>query len=79
MQQEVLEKFGIKIKKIIKIAIRVLRIDLINSKEEEEILLTSLTDVFSDLYFLRWGIEENYKFYKVRIEIENFSGFSVQM
>lgn len=59
--------------------VRVLVVDL--STGEEEILITSLLDktkhkykIFKKLYHLRWGIEENYKFHKVRIEIENFSG-----
>jgi hypothetical protein len=61
--------------------IRVLIIEL--STGEKEILITSLLDqqeykhsIFKDLYHLRWGGEENYKFHKVRIEIENFSGKS---
>lgn len=48
---------------------------------EQEFLITSLTDkakfkyeIFKGLYNIRWGGEENYKFHKVRIEIENFSG-----
>lgn len=63
------------------IKIRVLIIDL--STGEKEILITSLLDknvfeykIFKDLYHLRWGGEENYKFHKVRVEIENFSGKS---
>jgi hypothetical protein len=62
-----------------KVKIRVLVIKL--STGEKEILITSLIDkkrfrhaIFKDLYFLRWGIEENYKSHKVQIEIENFSG-----
>ena len=31
-------------------------------------------DIFKDLYNLRWGGEENYKFHKVRLEVENFRG-----
>lgn len=61
------------------IKIRVLIIDL--STGEKEILITSLLDkeiykhkIFKDLYHLRWRGEENYKFHKVRVEIENFSG-----
>lgn len=52
---------------------------------EKEFLITTLIDkniykyeFFVDLYFMRWGIEENYKFLKIRIEIENFSGLTVQ-
>ena len=61
------------------IKVRVLIIDL--STGEKEILITSLINkaeykykIFKELYHLRWGGEENYKFHKVRIEIENFSG-----
>jgi len=50
---------------------------------EKEVLITSLTDQqenpygeFSDLYHLRWFVEEAYKRLKSRLEIENFSGKS---
>ncbi len=50
---------------------------------EKEVLITSLIDahlypyeVFSDLYQLRWQVEESYKTMKSRLEIENFSGKS---
>lgn len=50
---------------------------------EQEVLLTSLTckktypyKIFLNLYFNRWRIEEEYKFYKCGVEIENFSGES---
>lgn len=50
---------------------------------EKEILLTSIIDqkeypakeIF-EFYGKRWGIEENYKFYKLIADIENFSGKS---
>jgi hypothetical protein len=64
------------------IKIRVCIIDLCTG--EKEILITSLLDenifkykIFKDLYHLRWGGEENYKFHKVRIEVENFSGKTI--
>jgi hypothetical protein len=48
---------------------------------EKEILCTSLTDSskyfhedLGELYHFRWNIEENYKLFKSRMEIENFSG-----
>ena len=48
---------------------------------EKEVLCTSLTDLekykqedFAALYHYRWGIEEGYKLFKARIEVENFSG-----
>lgn len=78
-----LKKLGIDIDELKTMTLRVLVLDLKNG--EKEILITSLInqkeykyDCFLGLYFMRWGIEENYKFYKIRIEIENFSGFSVQ-
>lgn len=50
---------------------------------EDEVLITTLLDkkeygrkIFKELYFSRWGIEEEYKFKKSKIEIENFSGLS---
>jgi hypothetical protein len=50
---------------------------------EKEVLLTSLLDSkkykykeFKKFYFIRWGIETNFGFEKIRSEIENFSGKS---
>lgn len=64
-----------------KFSLRVVVVTL--STGEKEILLTSLLDqckypykIFRELYFKRWGAEENYKFYKFQLEIENFSGKS---
>lgn len=63
--------------------VRLIRIELDNG--ELEVLVTSLIDcktypheLFKDLYFKRWPIEEMYKLYKSRIEIGNFTGKSVQ-
>jgi len=63
------------------ISIRVVVITLITG--DEEILVTSLLDkkrypykIFIKVYSSRWGIEEGYKFLKVCVEIENFSGIS---
>lgn len=51
------------------------------STGEKEILITSLLDkttnpykIFRELYSKRWGVEENFKFQKNELEIENFSG-----
>jgi hypothetical protein len=62
------------------IKLRLVRVDLPN---EVEVLITNLTDskkyesdLFKELYHLRWGIEENYKRLKQWVEIENFSGKS---
>lgn len=48
---------------------------------EKEVLCTSLTDMekythddFVELYHYRWNIEEGYKLFKARVEVENFSG-----
>jgi hypothetical protein len=50
---------------------------------EVEILMTSLldrddypTEEFATLYHLRWTQEENYKCFKCRVEVENWSGKS---
>ena len=63
------------------IALRFICIEL--DTGEKEVLITSLIDdhlysyeVFSDLYQLRWQVEESYKTMKSRLEIENFSGKS---
>ena len=61
--------------------VRLIRVEL--ESGEVEVLITSLLDTkaypyraFTKLYALRWGIEENYKREKQRLEIENFSGRS---
>ena len=64
------------------IKVRLVRVELENG--ETEILITSLLDrqrhpieVFADLYFSRWPVEEDFKTIKCRLEVENFSGKSV--
>jgi len=61
-----------------------LRLVRVDNEDKTQILITSLTDtqqyshcIFSDLYHLRWPVEEDYKVIKSRIELENFSGKSV--
>ena len=63
--------------------LRFVRIEL--DSGEVEVLITSLTDkkvlpyeCFAELYHLRWPVEEDYKKMKSWIEIENFSGKSVE-
>lgn len=63
------------------LTVRLIRVEL--NSGEIEVLATSLLDekaypqrAFAKLYALRWGIEENYKREKQRLEIENFSGRS---
>ncbi len=58
---------------------RLVCIDLENG--EKEVLCSSLTDMekypyedFSELYHYRWNVEENYKLFKARVEVEKFSG-----
>jgi hypothetical protein len=62
-----------------KLTFRLICIDIDNG--EKEILCTSLTDMdkyaysdFAELYHFRWNIEEGYKLFKSRVEVENFSG-----
>lgn len=60
--------------------IRLVRID-IESPDGPVVVATSLfnretnpADIFQELYHDRWPVEEDYKRYKCRIEIENFTG-----
>jgi hypothetical protein len=64
------------------IRVRLIRVKL---KSETEVLITNLLDdelypvaLFKDLYHQRWLIEEQYKRQKQWLEIENFSGKSVE-
>ena len=68
---------------LMEIKVRFLRIVL--DTGEVEVLVTSLldeveypTEIFKDLYYLRWGIETFYGTAKGRLNLENFSGKSVQ-
>lgn len=65
------------------IKVRFVRVRL--STGEQEVLVTSLldeqrhpTEAFRELYGLRWGIETFYGLLKTRLELENFSGISVE-
>ena len=65
------------------IRVRLIRVEL--SSGEIEVLATSLLDatrfpqaIFQELYHLRWPVEEDYKVMKSRLEVENWSGKSVQ-
>lgn len=64
------------------LTLRLIRIELDNG--DIEVLATSLLDsktypasLFKELYHQRWPVEEQYKVFKARIEVENFSGKSV--
>jgi hypothetical protein len=74
------QKLGIP---VLPLPLRLIRVELPSG--EVEILVTSLLDmeefpheIFKDLYANRWPIEEKYKVAKCRIQIENFSGKSVE-
>jgi hypothetical protein len=61
-----------------------LRLIRIQNGDTVQVLITSLIDtkrfpfgIFYDLYHSRWPVEEDYKFIKCRMELENFSGKSV--
>jgi hypothetical protein len=63
--------------------LRLVRVEL--DSGEIEVLITSLTDrnalpyhCFPDLYHLRWPVEEDYKKMKSWIQVENFSGKSIE-
>lgn len=65
------------------ILVRLIRVPL--DGVEDQILMTSLVDIdeyplewLQEVYRLRWSVEENYKHMKSRIEMENFSGKSVE-
>jgi len=63
--------------------LRIVRVELPSGKTE--VLVSSLTDLiayptslFADLYHQRWGVEEDYKVLKSRLNIENYSSVSVE-
>lgn len=67
----------------LKIRVRLIRVVL--NTGEVEVLVSSLLDeteypheIFKDLYHLRWGIETFYGTLKGRLNLENFSGKSVE-
>ena len=65
------------------IQVRLIKVKL--GSGDTEILASSLLDeaiypnaAFKHLYHLRWGVEEEYKTEKCRVEIENFSGLTAR-
>jgi hypothetical protein len=65
------------------LVVRFVRIRL--NSGEYEVLATSLTDknkyphsIFAELYNCRWGVETFYGKLKTRLDLENFSGISVE-
>ena len=65
-----------------KLTVRIVKFLLDNGEEETLLIDPSLpTDVFTfekmkKLYFLRWGIESNYRVLKSGLQLENFTGTS---
>lgn len=65
------------------LTLRLIRVDLPDN--EVEVLISSLLDPshftypeFKELYFQRWPVEEDYKVIKSRLQVENWSGRSVE-
>ena len=65
------------------LAVRFVRVRL--STGEWEVLVTSLTDeqsfpteIFRELYYLRWGVETFYGVLKTRLGLENFTGIKAE-
>ena len=80
MAKKMCEKFGLPATPL---RLRLIRIELDGG--DPEVLITSLIDqgtyplkIFKELYHERWPIEECYKLFKSRIEVENFTGKSVE-
>ncbi len=79
LAQKECEKLGLSTEPI---TLRLIKIEL--DSDETEVIITSLIDcetysydLFKDLYFQRWPVEEDYKLWKSRIEVGNFTGKSV--
>lgn len=79
---EELEKHGYKLTKATQIVVRLIKVDLADGSTET--LITSLLDeeeypqnIFSELYFKRWGIETSYSIRKNNLQMEVFSGYKV--
>ena len=62
------------------VQVRRVRVDL--PSHDTEILITSVdslpVETFKALYHLRWGVEEDYKMIKSRLQVEQFSGLSIE-
>lgn len=76
---------AVKSKEFLEKPIRVRFVRVTLHTGENEVLVTSLTDeqrypteIFGELYHLRWGIETFYGLVKTRLELENFSGKTVE-
>jgi hypothetical protein len=79
---EGLRKSGYIIKKDTLLTVRLVRVELTGSVE---VLMTNLwqheghdNEVFKGLYFMRWGVETNISIQKNIMQLESFSGLSVE-
>lgn len=79
---EGLKKSGFIITKNTLLKVRLVRVDLDKSTE---VLITNLwqeddhpAEQFKDLYFMRWGVETNISIQKNILQLESFSGLTVQ-
>jgi len=77
-----LKKCGFIITNTTRLKVRLVRVELASSIE---VLVTNLweedgfeTDFFKDLYFMRWGVETNISIQKNILQMESFSGLTVQ-
>ena len=76
-----MQKSGFIVSSQTKLKVRLVRVDLGNTVE---VLITNLweedgfeSNVFKDLYFMRWGIETNISIQKNILQLESFSGLTV--
>jgi hypothetical protein len=79
--KEGLRKAGYIIHPDTTLKVRLVRVDL---KKQVEVLITNLWEeeghppgIFKDLYFMRWGIETNISIQKNILQVEAFSGLTV--
>ena len=77
-----LREHGFTVTKSTLLKVRLVRVDLPASVE---VLITNLweednfdTDLFKDLYFMRWGVEINISIQKNILQLESFSGLTVR-
>ena len=77
-----LRESGFIVTKKTTLKLRLVRVDL---KTTVEVLVTNLwedeghsEDQFKELYFLRWGVETNISFQKNILQLESFSGLTVE-
>ena len=79
--KEGLKKVGYNINQHTQLKVRLVRVDL---EKSTEVLMTNLWEeeghqpgIFKDLYFMRWGVETNISIQKNIMQVESFSGLTV--